>query len=116
MCYTVYMNSNSRTTRTLRLRLTDKHSAFLREQAREVNFVWNYCNETSFKILQREGRFCSNIDLDKLTAGATKEGMSLHSQTGQAISKEYVTRRRQFKRAKLRWRNGMDAVLERRGG
>lgn len=45
-------------TRTLRLRLKDKHSAFLREQAREVNFVWNYCNELSYKILQREGRFC----------------------------------------------------------
>jgi len=102
--YTVYMNSMPYTTRTLRLRLKDKHSTFLREQAREVNFVWNYCNEMSFKILQREGRFCSNIDLDKLTAGATKEGLSLHSQTVQAISKEYVTRRRQFKRAKLRWR------------
>ena len=98
------MNSMPYTTRTLRLRLKDKHSTLLREQAREVNFVWNYCNETSLKILQREGRFCSNIDLDKLTAGATKEGLSLHSQTVQAISKEYVTRRRQFKRAKLRWR------------
>ena len=46
----------------------------------------------------------SNIDLDKLTAGATKEGLSLHSQSVQAIRKKYVTRRRQFKRAKLRWR------------
>lgn len=91
-------------TRTLRLRLKDKHSAFLREQACEVNFVWNYCNELSFKILQREGRFCSHVDLDKLTAGATKEGLSLHSQTVQAISKELVTRRKQFKKAKLRWR------------
>jgi len=43
------------TTRTLRLRLKDKHSAFLREQAREVNFVWNYCNELSFLIFKREG-------------------------------------------------------------
>ena len=92
------------TTRTLRLRLKDKHSAFLREQAREVNFVWNYCNELSFLIFKREGRFCSNIELDRYTAGATKEGLSLHSQTVQAISKELVTRRRQFKKAKLRWR------------
>ena len=92
------------TTRTLRLRLKDKHGAFLREQAREVNFVWNYCNELSYKILQRERRFCSHADLDKFTAGATKAGLSLHSQTVQAISKELVTRRRQFRRAKLRWR------------
>ncbi|QMV32436.1 transposase [Ralstonia phage Raharianne] len=92
------------TTRTLRLRLKDKHAGFLREQAREVNFVWNYCNELSYKILQREGRFCSNADLDKHTAGATKAGLTLHSQTVQAISKELVTRRKQFKKAKLRWR------------
>ena len=98
------MSDQSSTTRTLRLRLKDKHAAFLREQAREVNFVWNYCNELSYKILQREGRFCSSVDLDKFTSGATKEGLSLHSQTVQAISKELVTRRKQFKKAKLRWR------------
>ena len=98
------MTSSEHTTRTLRLRLKDKHAGFLLEQAREVNFVWNYCNELSHKILQREGRFCSSADLDKLTAGATKAGLSLHSQTVQAISKELVTRRKQFKRAKLRWR------------
>ncbi|KWA84018.1 transposase [Burkholderia ubonensis] len=99
------MNSSSReSTRTLRLRLKDKHSAWLREQAREVNFVWNYCNELALKILQREGRFCSSAELDRYTAGATKEGLSLHSQTVQAISKELVTRRRQFKKRRLAWR------------
>lgn len=92
------------TVRTLRLRVKDKHACFLAAQAREVNLVWNYCNETAVTILQRERRFCSNADLDKLTAGATKEGLSLHSQTVQAISKEYVTRRRQFKKSRLSWR------------
>ncbi len=38
------------------------------------------------------------------TKGAAKEGLSLHSQTVQAVSKEYCIRRRQFKKAKLRWR------------
>jgi len=99
----MHMNSLPFTTRTLRLHLKDKHGACLRELAREVNFVWNYCNEISFNILQREERFCSDFDLNKLTAIATKEGLLLHSQSVQAISKEYVTRRRQFKRAKLRW-------------
>lgn len=98
------MHSNETTTRTLRLRLKDKHAGFLRAQAREVNFVWNFCNELSFKILQREGRFCSHGELDQYTAGATKAGLTLHSQTVQAVSKELVTRRRQFKKAKLRWR------------
>ena len=92
------------TVRTLRIRLKDKHAAFLSEQAREVNFVWNYCNELSLKILDREGRFCSNVDLDKYTSGATKAGLSLHSQTVQAISKELVTRRRQFRKRRLAWR------------
>lgn len=92
------------TTRTLRFRVKDKHAAFLSAQAREVNFVWNYCNETALRILDREGRFCSNVDLDKLTAGATKEGLSLHSQTVQAISAELVTRRKQFKKRRLAWR------------
>lgn len=67
-----------------------------------MNKVWNCCNETAVNILKRERRFCSNADLDKLTAGATNAGLSLHSHTVQAISKEYVTRRRQFKKAKLR--------------
>ena len=91
-------------TRVLHLRIKDKHAKHLREQACEVNSVWNFCNETSQKILDRERRFCTGYDLDELTAGATKEGLSLHSQTVQAISAEYCTRRRQFKKAKLRWR------------
>lgn len=91
-------------TRVLRLRIKDKHAKHLLEQSREVNQVWNYCNETSQRILERERRFCTGYDLDKLTCGASKEGMSLHSQTVQAISAEYCTRRKQFKKAKLRWR------------
>jgi len=91
-------------TRVLRLRIKDKHAGLLLAQAREVNQVWNYCQETSLKILSRERRFCTGYDLDQLTAGATKEGLSLHSQTLQAVSAEYCARRRQFKKAKLRWR------------
>jgi len=34
-------------TRVLRLRIKDKHAKHLLEQSREVNQVWNYCNETS---------------------------------------------------------------------
>ena len=92
------------TTRVLRLRIKDKHAKHLLAQSREVNQVWNFCQETSLKILEREQRFCTGYDLDVLTAGATKDGFSLHSQTLQAISSEYCTRRKQFKKAKLRWR------------
>ena len=92
------------TTRVLRLRLKDKHARWLSELAREVNFVWNYCNETSHRAIDRHRKFLSGYDLDKLTAGATKEGLNLHSQTVQAICAEYATRRTQFKKDKLRWR------------
>ena len=91
-------------TRVLRLRLKDKHARALREHAYWVNQVWNYCNELSFKVLQRERRFLSGFDLQKYTAGATREGLPLHSQSVQAIAEEYATRRKQFKKTKLRWR------------
>ena len=90
--------------KTLHLRVKDKHAKLLREQAREVNMVWNFCNETAFKILEREQRFCSSYDLDKLTSGASKE-LSIHSQTIQAIAAELATRRKQFKKSKLKWRS-----------
>ncbi len=91
-------------TRVLRLRVKDKHAKLLLEHARSVNFVWNYVNETSLKVLKREGRFVSSDELHEFTAGATKEGLDLHSQTVQAVNEEFTTRRRQFKKAKLRWR------------
>ena len=91
-------------TRVLRLRLKDKHARALREHAYWVNQVWNYCNELSSKVLQREHRFLSGFDLQKYTAGATREGLPLHSQTVQAIAEEYALRRKQFKKTKLRWR------------
>jgi putative transposase len=92
------------TTRVLRLRIKDRHAPFLLRQSREVNMVWNYSQEISLKVLERERRFMSGYDMAAFTKGATKEGLSLHSQTVQAVSEEYCTRRKQFKKAKLRWR------------
>ena len=91
-------------TRVLRLRLKDKHAAFLLKKAAAVNFCWNYANELSFKKLQREGVFMTSGDLHEYTKGASKTELALHSQTIQAVNEEFVTRRRQFKKAKLRWR------------
>lgn len=98
------MASIPSSTRTLRLRLKDKHARLLSEQAYWVNQVWNYSNELSLKVWQRERRFLSAYDLDKYTSGATKAGIPLHSQTVQVINAELATRRKQFKKAKLRWR------------
>jgi putative transposase len=99
------MNGASSTkTKVLRLRLKDKHARFLRDLAREVNFVWNYCNELQIAVFNRERRFLSGYDFAKFTRGATKEGLHLHSQTVQAIAEEYATRRRQFRKVRLSWR------------
>jgi IS605 OrfB family transposase len=89
--------------KTLKLRIKDKHAKLLTQLATEVNFVWNYVNDLCFKHLQRTGQFFSSYDVDKYTKGASKQ-CGLHSQTIQAISAELVTRRKQFKKAKLRWR------------
>ena len=76
-------------TRVLRLRLKDKHARALREHAYWVNQVWNYCNDLSSKVLQREHRFLSGFDLQKYTAGATREGLpkALERKTKLAVNK-----------------------------
>jgi putative transposase len=98
------MNGALTKTKVLRLRLKDKHAKFLRDLAGEVNFVWNYCNELQITMFNRERRFLSGYDFAKFTRGATKEGLRLHSQTVQAIAEEYATRRRQFRKVRLKWR------------
>ncbi|MCU4311570.1 transposase [Acinetobacter variabilis] len=90
--------------KTLKLRIKDsKHCKVLSELASEVNCVWNYVNDLSFKHLKRKGEFLSAYDIDKYTKGTSKL-CNLHSQTIQAVNEEYVTRRKQFKKAKLKWR------------
>ena len=73
----------------------------------EVNQVWNYSNETSFKALNPfsgQGKWLSAFDLDKLTAGASKCFERIGADTIQRVNAEFATRRKQFKKAKLRWR------------
>ena len=89
--------------KTLKLRIKDKHCKVLNQMASEVNFVWNYVNDLCFKHLQRKQQFFSAYDIAKYTKGTSKE-CNLHSQTIQAVTEELVTRRKQFKKAKLKWR------------
>ena len=90
--------------KTLKLRIKDKHGKALNQLAIDVNLVWNYVNDLCFKHLQRTGKFMSAFDVAKYTAGSSKAGLNLHSQTIQAATEELITRRKQFKKAKLRWR------------
>ncbi len=86
--------------------------------SRSVNMVWNFCKQTQKEALKnksvklindkKSGKkisipyFFSSSEMDGLVAGSSKE-LCLHSQTVQAISQEYITRRIQFKTL-LRWR------------
>jgi len=66
-------------------RIKDKHATRLRAQARAVNFVWNYCNETQMKAARDGRKWLSGYDLWKLVAGSTKEGLDLHSHSAMRV-------------------------------
>jgi hypothetical protein len=64
------------TVKTLKLRIKDKHAKALRAMARDVNAVWNFCNETQYRSLKRycnrPKTWLSGYDLQKLTTGFVK--------------------------------------------
>ena len=65
--------------------------------------MWNFLNELSHRSIKERGIFMSAYDLQKYIDGAGKL-LGLHSHTVQEVGKEYVTRRKQFKKSKLNWR------------
>jgi IS605 OrfB family transposase len=100
--------SSSRPTavRILRLRVKDKHAAWLCGLAREVNTVFNYCNQLSAKVFERERRFLSGFDFWPFLKGVTRGDCALHLpvQAVQEIAEEYARRRRQRRKIRLAWR------------
>ncbi|MCO8169248.1 transposase [Pseudomonas sp. 21LCFQ02] len=92
-------------TRTLKLRIKDKHAKTLLAMAREVNLVWNYCNETSHRAIRERHQWLSGFDLQKLTNGLSKcDGVQTGSPTVQQVCEDYAKSRKQFKRSRLNWR------------
>ena len=92
-------------TKTLRLRIKDKHAKVLAAMAREVNQVWNFCNETSHRAIRERRQWLSGYDLQKLTNGFSQcDGVHVGSPTVQQVCEDYAKARKQFKKAKLRWR------------
>ena len=96
---------SSLVTRTLKLRIKDRHAALLQRMATQVNQVWNFCNETSSRSIQERHTWLSGFDLQKYTKGFSKcDGVVIGSTTVQQVCEEYATRRKQFNKWKLRWR------------
>ncbi|MGD0503187.1 MAG: RNA-guided endonuclease TnpB family protein, partial [Steroidobacteraceae bacterium] len=78
-------------------------TGLLNRQARACNFVWNFCNDTQWHALQWNKRWPSGFDLNRLTAGSSKE-LALHAGTLNAVCEQYAKSRRQKNRPYLRWR------------
>src|SRR5271170_5253594 len=93
--------------RTLRLKVKPEGYAWLNAAAIEVNQVWNFSNETSFKAARPfagTSKWLTAFDLDKLTAGASQQFEHIGSQTIQRINAEFASRRKQARKPKLKWR------------
>ena len=78
-------------------------TGLLNSQARACNFVWNFCNDTQQQALKWNKRRPSGFDLNRLTAGSSKE-LALHAGTINAVCEQYAKSRRQRNRPFLRWR------------
>jgi putative transposase len=94
---------------TYKFRLHDTANSELRRQARAVNFVWNYLNETQQQAVKRGRKWLSKYDLQKLTAGSSKE-LDIHAHTIQGVCHRYDESRRQHKKPWLRWRSSKKSL------
>lgn len=94
-------------TKTLRLKVKPNSYAWLTSAVREVNFVWNWANETSEKAARRftgKTQWLDGFDLCGLSSGASKETKFINADTIQRICIEYSFRRKVAKKVLLKWR------------
>ena len=94
-------------TRTLRLRVKRDAYPWLNKAAVEVNFVWNWANETSYNARRRTdkaSKWMTGFDLCNLSAGASQHFKHIGADTIQRINCEYAYKRYAAKKIKLNWR------------
>lgn len=102
-------------TKTLQVRVKDRHAALLRQMAFEVNQVFNHINEITSAAYSNTSEFgpkqrvwLTEFDVNRLLNGICKEcGYHIQQATCQEISKHHAKARKQFKRSKLRWRKSV---------
>lgn len=95
---------NQTVTLTVKLRLRDKHAPALNRQARSINVVWNYLNETQRKAVTSGRKWLGDFDFMRLTAGAAAD-LGLHSHSIQCVCRAYHRCRVRDKKPWLRWRS-----------
>jgi IS605 OrfB family transposase len=100
-------------TKTLSVRVRNKHARLLRQMAFEVNQVWNLANEISDEagripvpeVGWTYGYSKSAFDIQKELAGIQRQRQwAIGSSTVQETIAVHAKARKQFKRNKLRWR------------
>jgi IS605 OrfB family transposase len=96
-------------TRTIKLKIYPDDYAWLDGAAREVNQVFNYCNEVSAKQasyyrLGSPRRRLSGVDLCSLTSGYTEFCEFIGADTIQKICIEYAAKRAAAGKSRLHWR------------
>src|SRR5450759_667045 len=114
LCYSLVMNT---CTKTLKVRVKDKHTGVLSRWAFEVNQVWNAANaisaEYSWVPIPGVGYMncnTSEYDLQKELKSIREErGLSIGAATVQSVIAQHAKSRRQFKRNKLQWRRSSGA-------
>lgn len=99
------------TTRVLRVRVKDRHAAWLAQLSREVNTVWNYCNDLQIRVFERERKFLTGFDFWPYLKGCTRgvTALSLPIQTVQETAEQYARSRLQHRRVRLAWRKSKGA-------
>lgn len=100
-------------TKTLKVRIKDKHSKMLGHLAFGVNQVWNAANDLSHdayyvpvpEVGYIKGEWLSAYAIQKIVLPINKgRELGLPSHTVQQVIAEHATRRKQFKKSKLKWR------------
>ena len=91
-------------TKTLRLRVKDRHAALLRRMAREVNTVWNYCNQANRDHWRKRRWNLTGFDLNRLCTGSTTEFELIGDSTIQEVEQAYASKRKTAGKSRLHWR------------
>lgn len=87
---------------TFKYRVKNLHGT-LNQQARAVNFVWNYVNDAQRHAVRWDQQWLSGFTLTYMTAGSGAE-LGLLATTISAICKQYAKSRTQHRRPWLRYR------------
>lgn len=93
-------------TRVLRVRVKDRHKVWLSSLAREVNLVWNYCNDLQIRVFERERKLLSGFDFWPYLKGSTRgdAALLLPVQAVQETAEQFARSRKQHSKVRLAWR------------